>query len=82
MVKCPPITVDDSRLIMVEYNDTYGKRAAFKCAWGFQMSGVNSIECLADSTWSHRIPTCTGNAFFYEYIVLQCSIELFLRVRD
>ncbi|XP_003245168.1 locomotion-related protein Hikaru genki isoform X1 [Acyrthosiphon pisum] len=59
MVKCPPISVDDSRLIMVEYNDTYGKRAAFKCAWGFQMSGVNSIECLADSTWSHRIPTCT-----------------------
>ncbi|XP_050519903.1 locomotion-related protein Hikaru genki isoform X2 [Daktulosphaira vitifoliae] len=59
MVKCPPISVDDSRLIMIEYNNTYGKRAVFKCAWGFQMSGENSIQCMEDSTWSHQIPTCT-----------------------
>ncbi|XP_076622652.1 locomotion-related protein hikaru genki isoform X4 [Colletes latitarsis] len=59
-IECPPMnTFTDTWLQLLEYNNTFGGRAVFACMWGHKLSGLQSIECKGDGSWSGDMPSCT-----------------------
>ncbi|XP_060832880.1 locomotion-related protein Hikaru genki isoform X2 [Bombus pascuorum] len=58
-IVCPPIDkFDDTRLQLLEYNNTFGRRAVFACMWGHRLLGSQTIECQGDGSWSGSTPSC------------------------
>ena len=71
-IVCPPIDkFDDTRLQLLEYNNTFGRRAVFACMWGHRLLGSQSIECQGDGSWSGSTPSCEGKLrkFFSCYLL-------------
>ncbi|XP_061926899.1 locomotion-related protein Hikaru genki isoform X3 [Apis cerana] len=58
-ITCPSVEIlDDTRLQLLEYNNTFGSRAIFTCMWGHKLLGPQSIECQGDGSWSGDKPSC------------------------
>ncbi|KAF3422441.1 hypothetical protein E2986_05676 [Frieseomelitta varia] len=57
-IKCPSINATDTRLELLEHNNTFGGRAVFACMWGHQLLGSQNIECQGDGSWSGSMPSC------------------------
>lgn len=58
-IECPPINaIGDTRLQLLEYNNTFGGRAVFACMWGHQLLGSQNVECQGDGSWSGGMPSC------------------------
>jgi hypothetical protein len=57
-IQCPPLLLEDPHISLVELNASAWGRAVFKCAWGYRLSGPNSLECEPDGRWSSSIPRC------------------------
>lgn len=97
-ITCPSVeTLDDTRLQLLEYNNTFGSRAIFTCMWGHKLLGPQSIECQGDGSWSGDKPSCVGvsNKFFfytfffyhihkiiYVKLVIESKLMLFKRFND
>ncbi|KAF2898760.1 hypothetical protein ILUMI_07417 [Ignelater luminosus] len=67
-VRCPSLSapggLDEPHLKLVEHNSSYGGRAVFSCAWGYQLVGPPGVECELDGNWSGPLPKC---------VPIQCS---------
>ena len=60
-IECPSIEeIGDTRLQLLEYNNTFGSRAVFACMWGHRLLGSESMECQGDGSWSSGMPSCVG----------------------
>lgn len=60
-IECPPMdTLDDTRLQLLEYNNTFGGRVVFACMWGNKLLGSQTIDCQGDGSWSEAVPSCMG----------------------
>lgn len=60
-IECPPIdAIGDTRLQLLEYNNTFEGRAVFACMWGHRLLGSQNIECQGDGSWSGGMPSCVG----------------------
>lgn len=53
-----PGALDEPHLKLVEHNSSYGGRAVFSCAWGYQLMGPPGIECELSGNWSGPLPKC------------------------
>ncbi|KAB0796627.1 hypothetical protein PPYR_10688 [Photinus pyralis] len=67
-VRCPslvtPGALDEPHVKVMEHNCSYGGRAVFSCAWGYQLVGPPGVECELDGNWSGPVPKC---------LPIQCS---------
>lgn len=63
-IECPAMDTlgTDTRLQLIEYNNSFGGKAAFACMWGHRLLGSRSIECKGDGTWSGARPSCAGKS--------------------
>ncbi|XP_076377842.1 locomotion-related protein hikaru genki isoform X1 [Megalopta genalis] len=60
LIECPPLdALNDSRLQLIEYNNSFGGRALFTCMWGHKLVGSDAINCEEDGSWSGDVPICT-----------------------
>ncbi|KAF5306446.1 hypothetical protein FQR65_LT07358 [Abscondita terminalis] len=66
-VRCPslvtPGALEEPHVKIVEHNCSYGGRAVFSCAWGYQLVGPPGVECELDGNWSGRVPKCIRNSY-------------------
>ncbi|XP_078578130.1 uncharacterized protein LOC144863042 [Branchiostoma floridae x Branchiostoma japonicum] len=57
---CPPLTTPtNGALSLPGPAYSYPNQVTVTCNWGYQLSGISSVTCLADGTWSNVVPTCT-----------------------
>ncbi|KAJ8916886.1 hypothetical protein NQ315_013354, partial [Exocentrus adspersus] len=63
LVKCPPLSsspggLPEPYLQLEEYNNSFGGRSVFSCAWGYKLNGTPGIECELNGSWSGPLPKC------------------------
>ncbi|XP_035664615.1 uncharacterized protein LOC118408102 [Branchiostoma floridae] len=57
---CPPLTTPtNGALSLPGPAYSYPNQVTVTCNSGYQLSGISSVTCLADGTWSNVVPTCT-----------------------
>lgn len=83
-ITCPSVeTLDDTRLQLLEYNNTFGSRAIFTCMWGHKLLGPQSIECQGDGSWSGDKPSCVGMSskvffYFFFFSIIKSYVKLII----
>jgi hypothetical protein len=55
---CGPRTEPVNGSAYFSNGTTYQSLMTFECDTGFEMNGINTAVCLANSTWSHVVPKC------------------------
>ena len=63
-IKCHYLTSPYNGKIVGGSRDTYSVHTAieFSCNDGYSLSGLASITCQEDGSWSGNIPSCEGNS--------------------
>ena len=58
LVECGTLTAPSNGLVSTMDGTTLGKKAAYACYTGYDLSHTNIRACKADGSWSYTEPTC------------------------
>ena len=55
-----PESVEHGKVVssVIDSDVKVSQTVSFECASGFEMDGLETLECLEDGTWSDLPPTC------------------------
>ncbi|ELU05207.1 hypothetical protein CAPTEDRAFT_227166 [Capitella teleta] len=65
VITCPSPIINNGNVVSMTNSATttewipYGEFIRFKCKEGYELQGLEELECLQNKTWSNQFPVCT-----------------------